>query len=126
VVLCAVALTVAYPLREYLAQRSEISRLESQQVAQQHRVATLQDQQAQLQDPAYVEAQARQRLHFVRPGETAYIVIAPSVVPTPAAGRDHPASTGSARAGLGPWYGQLWSTVRVAGERAAGSPTPAP
>ena len=68
-------LLLAYPLREYAAQRSEIDALRAQSAAASRQVAELTEQQRRWQDPAYVRAQARQRLHYVLPGETAYVVI---------------------------------------------------
>jgi len=116
VALCAVALTVAYPLREFVSQRSEISKLAGSQRAQEHRVAVLEARKGQLQDPAYVESLARQRLHFVRPGETVYVVVAPSEPVAPADGR----GAAAPQRRPAPWYGQLWATVDGAGQVPAG------
>ena len=111
-VVCALVVSAALPLREYLTQRGQIAQLRSQQAQQQARVGGLQRQLRQLKDPAYVRAQARTRLHFVLPGETAYVVLAPSAAPAPA-GRA--ALTGATAAGPeAPWYSQLWSSVKVA------------
>jgi hypothetical protein len=75
-------------------------------------VADLQEQKARLSDPDYVAALARDRLHFVRPGETAYVVIAPGApAPAPKDARQ------AASAPIGPeapWYSQLWGSVRSA------------
>lgn len=103
-------LAIALPFKIWLAQRNEISSLEAQTRAQQQHVAALQHQQDQWQDPAYVEQQARQRLHYVKPGEKAYIVLGR---PKPAAApvRHAPA----APAVTGPWYSRLWQTVQIAG-----------
>ena len=72
---CAVVLLLAYPLREYAAQRAEINSLREQSAAASRQVAELTEQQRRWQDPAYVRAQARERLHYVMPGETPYVVI---------------------------------------------------
>jgi hypothetical protein len=109
-VVCALVLSLAYPAKEFLAQRGEISRLQEEQRQAQARVSALEDRKRQLDDPAYVRAQARARLHYVLPGETVYVVSSPS---------------GSDRAGGaapdvrevgqdGSWYGRLWGTVRTA------------
>jgi len=110
VALASVALAIALPFKIWLAQRGEISSLQAQTRTQQQHVAALQRQQQQWQDPAYVEQQARLRLHYVKPGEKAYIVL----------GRPKPksAQSGSAPsepAVTGPWYSRLWQTVQVAG-----------
>jgi len=94
-----------------VAQRGQISALEAQTRAQQQHVAALQHQQQQWQDPAYVEQQARVRLHYVKPGEKVYIVLGrPKPAATPA---QH--QTPTAPSVSGPWYSRLWQTVEIAG-----------
>lgn len=107
--LCAVMVTVAYPLRQYLAQRSQIANLQHQNQVTQQQVAALQSELAKWSDPAYVAIQARERLHYVRPGETGYIVPGPSSSTEPLG---IPSPTQQA------WYDRLWSTVT--------SPSPVP
>jgi cell division protein FtsB len=120
-VLCAVMVTVAYPLRQYLAQRSQIDAAErqNQQTAQQ--VAALRTELAKWDDPAYVAIQARERLHYVKPGETGFIV------PNPSAGTE---PIGMPTASQQAWYDRLWTTVKSpsASPSATLSPsaTPAP
>jgi cell division protein FtsB len=111
-VLCALVVSAALPLREYLSQRADIRNLEQSQEVQRARVAALEEQKARLADPDYVAALARDRLQFVRPGEVAYVVVAPSAPPvTPAdAKRAASAPTGPEA----PWYSQLWGSVRSA------------
>ena len=110
-VLCAIVVSAALPLREYLSQRSDIAAAVAAQAAQRGRVATFERQQGQLQDPAYVRSQARLRLHYVMPGETAYVVLGPSGAPGPVGpkGRGQPAAGSAA-----PWYAQLWGSVQAA------------
>ncbi len=58
-------------------------------------------------DPAYVEAQARARLHFVRPGETAYVVISPDSAPAAVTPRvAEPVRVA--------WFDSLWQSVEGA------------
>lgn len=115
-VVCALVLSLAYPAKEFLAQRGEIGRLEQQQREARERVAALEERSRQLSDPAYIRAQARERLHFVLPGETVYVVVPPS---------DGTEAEGSAPelpavSPQGSWYGRLWGTVRAAD----GAPAP--
>ena len=110
-VVCLLAIALAYPLREYLAQRGEIGDLEAK-VAQQHkRVTELDRDRDRWRDPAFVRMQARERLHFVMPGETAYVVLEPDEAPAPAAAlrqeRVPPRR---------PWFTDLWQTVEEAGK----------
>ncbi len=110
-VVCALVVSGALPLREYLSQRSAIAAAVATQAAQRERVASLEQQQGQLQDAAYVRSQARLRLHYVLPGETAYVVLGSAAAPGPAGpkGRSQPAGGSAA-----PWYSQLWGSVRAA------------
>ena len=58
-----------------LEQRRDIAAMEAQVAAQQANVEALQTDQARWDDPAYIEAQARDRLFFVYPGETSFVVL---------------------------------------------------
>jgi len=111
-VVCALVVSAALPLREYLGQRSDIRQLEQQQADARKRVAALEEQKGRLQDPAYISALARDRLHFVRPGETAYVVIAPSAPPVPP--KDAQRASSAPAGPEAPWYSQIWGSVRTA------------
>jgi cell division protein FtsB len=122
-VLCALVVSAALPLREFLSQRGEIDAGAAKQAAQQARVAALEKQLQQLKDPAYVRAQARLRLHFVLPGETAYVVLSPPVTRDV---RGTAAVTGAMATGPeAPWYSQVWGSVKAA-DRPAPLPSRAP
>ncbi|HST66771.1 MAG TPA: septum formation initiator family protein, partial [Mycobacteriales bacterium] len=109
-VVCALVLSLAYPAKEFLAQRGEISRLQDEQRQAQARVSALEERKRQLADPAYVQAQVRARLHYVMPGETLYVVVPPS-----GSGADGGAEpTTPEVSDDGSWYGRLWGTVRTA------------
>jgi cell division protein FtsB len=111
-VLCALVVSAALPLREFLSQRADIRHLQQSQAAARARVASLEAQKARLEDPDYVAALARDRLHFVRPGEIAYVVIAPTAPPVaPADARRAVSAPPGPEA---PWYSQLWGSVRSA------------
>jgi cell division protein FtsB len=103
-VICAVALSLAYPLRNYLGQRADLAAAVAQQRSLEQQVADLEVQKAALSDPEYIKAQAKERLQYVKPGETVYVVQAPT---QPDAG-----SAGSATAKADtPWYTTLWDTL---------------
>lgn len=95
-------LTFAYPLRQYLTQRREIAERQASQREQRERVASLEHRKEQWSDPEFIKAQARERLQYVEPGETSYVIIADEgEEPAPRKRRtDH-----------GPWYEQAWSSV---------------
>jgi len=111
VAVASVALAVALPFKIWLAQRGQIADLRAQTRAQQQHVAALQAQQARWSDPAYIEQQARLRLHYVLPGEKAYVYLGPR----PAAAKPAPKSGTTGPASTAPWYSRLWQTVQVAG-----------
>ncbi|WP_255286256.1 FtsB family cell division protein, partial [Nocardia mexicana] len=78
-VLCALALTLAVPMRTYFSQRSESAQLAQERTELEGDLARLRDRRAQQQDPAYIRSEARDRLRLVMPGETAYIVQVPGI-----------------------------------------------
>lgn len=111
-VLCVLALTLAYPLREYLSQRSLIAQQQRSVQQLQRQVDVLQGQRDQLDDPRYVEEQARGRLHFVRPGETTYLLVDPG---DPQAPRSTRPSGTTPPEQTAPWYSQLLQSAAAAG-----------
>ncbi len=107
IVVCALAFTVAVPLRTYLSQRSEVRDQEAQLAQLQQEVAQLRDRKAQLSDPAQIEAEARRRLRYVKPGETPWMVQLPEDQP----GSPTAAQAGQQPAPQAPWYENLWAQV---------------
>jgi cell division protein FtsB len=123
-VACGLVVSAALPLREFLSQRGQIAAAEAKNAQQVARVDALERQLQQWRDPAYVRAQARARLHFVMPGEYAYVVLSASAAPAPVTG-GRAALPGAVAVGPeAPWYSQVWGSVRAA-DRPAPSPKPA-
>ena len=112
-VVCLLAISLAYPLREYLAQRGEIADYRSQVAEQEQRVDELRRAQRRWQDPAYVEAQARERLRYVMPGETSYVVLEADEAPA----QDGVVVRQPETADRSPWFADLWHSVEAAGNR---------
>ncbi len=104
-VLSVVALTLAMPLRTYFSQRSEFDQLRSsnQQLARQ--VADYQQKVNEQNDPAYIEAKARERLQFVKPGETPLVMMFPDDDARKAAQKQ------AEERASNPWYGNLWDSI---------------
>src|SRR5690348_1054323 len=75
VVACAIALSLAYPVREYIAQRREIASLRVQQRVAQGQVEQLSRQKQRLGDESYIKREARRRLHMCDPGAKCYVVL---------------------------------------------------
>src|SRR5262245_33056925 len=61
VVVCAIALSLAYPVREYIAQRKEISDLRRQEALSRRQVEELAQRKQQLGDKSYIEREATRR-----------------------------------------------------------------
>jgi cell division protein FtsB len=111
-VVCALVVALAYPMRQYIAQRSQIAdqRRKAQQVRE--RVDQLREEKARWQDPAYVRTQARIHLHYLMPGQTGYVF----ADPTGATGASLTTDGLAYRAAYDtavhrPWYRNLWDGV---------------
>ena len=74
-VVAVLLISYASSLRAYLHQRSHLADLRSQISSSQARVDTLEQAKARWKDDGYVRSQARERLGWVLPGDTAYQVI---------------------------------------------------
>jgi len=73
---------LAPSLRTLVAQQHEIAQLNQTVAEQRQAVKDLESDVARWDDPAYVEAQARGRLHYVFPGDVSYDVIDDGKTPT--------------------------------------------
>ena len=105
VVICAIALSLAYPVREYVAQRRQVDQLVAEQQTMLAQVKSLQAEQVRLSDRAYIEQLARQDLDMCFPVTQCYVI---EGGPSPAGG------TGTERSGPAPWYDKLWRSVQQA------------
>jgi Septum formation initiator len=75
--LAVIALVLSYggSLQIYFNQQHQIAVADQEIRDRQAEIADLQSQLARWDDPAYVKAQARERLGWVMPGETGYRVV---------------------------------------------------
>jgi cell division protein FtsB len=105
VVVCAIALSLAYPVREYIAQSRQIDGLLAQRQVMLTQLRALQAEQHRLNDPAYVAQLAEDRLHFCPAGQTCYVIVG--------AGRRHAGGATPLVAGTS-WYARLWHSVQQA------------
>jgi cell division protein FtsL len=105
VVICAIALSLAYPVREYIAQRRQVDQLEAQHQMLLTQLRQLEQEQGRLNDPAYIQQLARNKLHMCLRGDTCYVVIG-----------NHPRHSGGRTdaASLTPWYERVWQSVEQA------------
>ena len=103
------AITLAPPLQHYFAQRAQINSLRAQVNDSNNALEKAREELAKWNDPEYVATQARQRLHFVFPGERQYIVLDSPKSEEEANGPVAPISTLIPN-GL-PWYGRLIASI---------------
>jgi cell division protein FtsB len=113
VVFVALALAYTYPLRVYLAQKSQIAQMAADQAAQRQLIAKDQQELAKWKDPEYLRAQARQRLSYVLPGEIPLLVI------NDPDGAARESGTKPAPAPADRWYDTLWNSVEAADTESA-------
>jgi cell division protein FtsB len=105
VVVCALTLTVAGPVRTYFSQQAEKHQLAAAEAQLREQISSLEDKKRRLADPAYIAAQARERLGFVMPGEVPFQVQLPNV-PVDATPQDQ-----APVANNNPWYTNLWHNI---------------
>ena len=110
VVVCAIALSLAYPVREYIAQLHQIDQLRTQQAAITAQLAELKAERAELGSKTYIEQQAEGRLQMCFPSQTCYAII-PGTRPAAKPATGHRVIT--------PWYERLWTSVAQANKASA-------
>ena len=111
ILFAVLVLTLAYPIQQYLAQRSEIAAAERAQARQSERIAALRSDLEAWNDPEYVKGQARSRLQWTEPGEKRYVVQDPSRA---SGSRTTTVPTNSPVEDPRSWYGRLWDSVETA------------
>ena len=105
------ALTLAGPLRQYVAGRQELAELAAEQQELTQRAAELQAQLDRRADPAYIAQQARERLTYVLPGDRLVIV---GDAGDPGDSAAAPAGEDADPADAVPWYEGLLGSVAAA------------
>lgn len=117
-VLCSLVAILAYPTRQFISQRAEISAQRAKAEHARQQVEQLRRDKARWQDPEYVKAQARARLHYAMPGETPYIAVDPAAAGAGPASAAPPApsdgTAGGAVKAAKPWYSSVWDSVDAA------------
>ncbi|QLL24224.1 septum formation initiator family protein [Actinobacteria bacterium IMCC26103] len=104
-------LTLAPPIKNYFTQRAQISALKSQVATDRTALEKARAELSTWQDPNYVKSQARERLHFVMPGERQYIVTGSEIT------QAEPQTTQVAKQlpEGAPWYTKLIASVTESG-----------
>lgn len=103
----ALVATVALPIRNWFGQRAEIASLQADLEATKVRVADLLVERERWNDPAFIAAESRRRLHFVFPGEIGYVSLG-------ADGRPAEETLMEAAMESVPWYVTVAESVRTA------------
>ncbi len=110
-ILFFLALTIAPPVKHYFTQRAQISALKSQLTADQTALQKARQELLLWQDPEYIKTQARERLHFVLPGERQYIVVDDSNSNT----SNGTTKVASSLTDGQPWYSRLIASISETG-----------
>ena len=105
------ALTIAPPVKHYFTQRAQINALKSQLSADNSALQKARQELLLWQDPEYIKSQARERLHFVLPGERQYIVTDDSTTDS----NNTPTKIASALTDGQPWYARLIASISETG-----------
>lgn len=103
---------LAPPLQQYFEQRAQINAVRSDIAATRERIEQARAELQRWQDPAYVKAQARARLHYVLPGEQQYIVLDENGEVL--VDKETSLPVVDYVTGQGTWYGRIISSIEIA------------
>lgn len=111
-------------IKNFVEQRAAIAELQRTVDAAKTQSQNLDEERTRWSDPAFIRAQARERLYFVMPGEVSYLVLDDIAVAQQA---EQPASD-TVQETPTDWAGSLLSSIAVSGlgEPTAQELTPAP
>ncbi|NMR28325.1 septum formation initiator family protein [Arthrobacter sp. SF27] len=108
VVLVTITILLAPSVRIFIEQRSAIAALEREIAAEQKTQSQLEKELARWEDPEYIKQQARDRIFYVMPGETRYLVTG-----TEGLSESEEHASVAAPSNL-PWVDALWDSVKRA------------
>jgi cell division protein FtsB len=116
-VLVVAVLTVSYAssLRAYLQQREHIADLKTQIAERSAAIDDLEREKRRWNDPAYVQAQARERFGYLMPGETSYVVLGEDGKPIDS-DKELPDPSEVLEREPQAWWEPVWESTRLAGE----------
>jgi len=113
-VLAVLAVSYASSMRAYLEQKQHLQELRESIADSRKNIAALQREKRRWKDPAFVEAQATQRLSWVMPGEISFQVIGENGRPL-----DHKDTLSDPDAidveNEPAWWETAWQTMEAAG-----------
>jgi cell division protein FtsB len=111
VIFFILALTIAPPVKHYFTQRAQISALKAQLSADNTALQNAREELLLWRDPEFVKSQARERLHFVLPGERQYIVTEGDTT----GNQQSTTKIASSLADGQPWYSRLIASISETG-----------
>ena len=115
-VVVVLVLTISYAtsLRIYFSQAHEIASTKAQIAQSQTAIDDLQGQISRWDDPAYVTAQARERLGWLVPGETGYTVVGADGKPLGGGLTLDSSATVDPEQAQPMWWDRMWGSVAAA------------
>ena len=117
-VLSVLAVSYASSLRAYLEQKHEIDRTKAEIAQTTASIESLEREKQRWQDPAYVQAQARERFGYLMPGEKSYVVLDKDGKPIESqATLSNPKQV--LRKETKAWWAKEWESVQLAGNPSA-------
>lgn len=126
VVLAVLAVSYASSLRAYLQQRAHIGDLKGQIAERRASIDELEREKERWSDPEFVRQQARERIGYLTPGETSYVVLDANGDPVaPGDGRAELTDPDTvAQEPPATVYSDLWDSVKLAGDPPEQEPPP--
>lgn len=103
-------------LRAYLSQQAQYDAVVAKIKEASDTSTALEDELAQWKDDTYVRAQVRERLGYVMPGDTSYVVVGADTVKQPSAGGEATQDSQDV-----PWYQALRESSQAAGQSGSGT-----
>ena len=123
-VVAVLAVSYASSMQAFLEQRAENNAYLEEIAQRSAAIDDLEREKRRWNDPAFVQSQARERLSYVIPGETAYVVLDEdgNALESESELRDPAEVT----AGQVPeaWWGRAWDSVQLAGRPPKAEPPP--
>ena len=123
-VVAVLAVSYASSMRAFLEQRAENNAYLEEIAQRSASIDDLEREKSRWNDPAYVQSQARERLSYVKPGETSYVVLDEDGNPLESESELRDPSEVTAGQVPEAWWGEAWDSVKLAGRPPRAEPPP--
>ena len=112
-----VAMIIVFPtVRTYYVQQRELAAARSELTDFQDRNAELENELRLWNDEEFVRAQARERLGYVMPGETLYVVNDPTKGSAQEQLEERIRNVNRDRRAATPWFMTMWDSIEISGQ----------